>query len=328
MLDDRKAAILHAVVRDYIETAQPVGSNRISALPEVEVSSATVRSEMAALEEQQYLMQPHTSAGRIPTDKGYRFFVDHVRSHRPELDLADKRQINDFFASGHGELESMLSDTTGLLSSLTDWAGVVVGPRSDTATVRSVQLVDLSSHVVLVVAVLSNGVIEKRTIELDSVHTPEVVADASIRLAREVVGLTLGEIGTRQGEPDRLLDAAVAALREARVAGEMFVGGSSNLAAAFNAGGQLRDVLSLLEQQLVMVTLIRNVLSQGKRVAIGEETGLPPLADCSLVVAPCKVSGEQVGTIGVLGPTRMNYPQAMAAVEEVSERLGEALREN
>ena len=140
MLDERKAAILSAVVREYIETAQPVGSGKIASAPGVDVSSATVRNEMAALEDAGYLVQPHTSAGRIPTDKGYRFFVDALRDAQNELATADPRTLRDFFAGTHGQLESMMQRTSDLLTSMTDWTAVVVGPTADQATIRSVQL--------------------------------------------------------------------------------------------------------------------------------------------------------------------------------------------
>lgn len=329
MLDDRKAAILQAVVQEYIATAVPVGSGRVTDWPGVEISSATVRNEMAALEKQGYLTQPHTSAGRVPTDKGYRFFVDRVRRRTPALDAADRRQVRDFFASAHGEVESMLSHTTDLLSALTQWTGVVVGPSSESATVRSVQLVDLSSHVLLLVAVLSNGVIEKHALEVEDRLTPRAVADASDRLARAVVGRSPGDLDGPGPDPsDRLAAAAIEALRSSSSGHEMFVGGASKLAAAFDAVEPVRAALDLLEQQLAVISLIREVLDRGQRVAIGEETGLMPLSECSLVLAPYEVRGEDAGTIGVLGPTRMDYHQALSVVAVVSRRLGAALSED
>lgn len=329
MLDDRKAAILQAVVQEYIATAVPVGSGRVADWPDVEISSATVRNEMAALEKQGYLAQPHTSAGRVPTDKGYRFFVDRVRRRTPALDAADRRQVRDFFASAHGEVESMLSHTTELLSTLTQWTGVVVGPSPESATVRSVQLVDLSSHVLLLVAVLSNGVIEKHALEVEDRLTPETVAGASDRLARAVVGRSPGDLGDIGSDPsDPLVCAAVEALRSSSSGHEMFVGGASKLTAAFDAVEPVRAALDLLEQQLAVITLIREVLDRGQRVAIGEETGLMPLSECSLVLAPYEVRGQDAGTIGVLGPTRMDYHQALSVVAVVSRRLGAALSED
>lgn len=339
MLDDRKAAILQAVVQEYIATAVPVGSGRVADWPGVAISSATVRNEMAALEKQGYLAQPHTSAGRVPTDKGYRFFVDRVRRRTPALDAADRRQVRDFFASAHGEVESMLSHTTELLSTLTQWTGVVVGPSSESATVRSVQLVDLSSHVLLLVAVLSNGVIHKHALEVEDRLTTEALAVASDRLARAVVGRSPGDLddlgpgdirpGDTGPDPsDPLVRAAVGALRSASSGHEMFVGGASKLTAAFDAVEPVRAALDLLEQQLAVITLIREVLDRGQRVAIGEETGLMPLLECSLVLAPYEVRGQDAGTIGVLGPTRMDYHQALSVVAVVSRRLGAALSED
>ena len=150
MLDERKASILRAVVEEYIQTAQPVGSGHVADAPGVEVSSATVRNEMAALETDGYLAQPHTSAGRIPTEKGYRYFVDALS--RPTLDRSSAQQVRAFFDQAHGELEQMLADTTRLLTGLTDYAAVVVGPAHEAGAVRSVQLVSLAPTVVLFVA--------------------------------------------------------------------------------------------------------------------------------------------------------------------------------
>src|SRR5579863_8783809 len=166
-LDHRKAAILNAVVSEYIDTAQPVGSGHITGTPGVEVSSATVRSEMAALEREGFLVQPHTSAGRIPTDKGYRFFVDHLA--RPGvLGPHQRQEVRKFFAHVHGEVEGLLGRTSGLLAELTHYAAVVVGPSHESATLRAVQLVSLSPRVALLVVVLSDGSVEKRTIDLST----------------------------------------------------------------------------------------------------------------------------------------------------------------
>jgi len=163
MLDDRKAAILRVVVEEYIQTAQPVGSTHVARSGVMAVSPATVRNEMAVLEHDGYLVQPHTSAGRIPTDKGYRFFVDHLT---PKLPVPQRQRVQEFFARAHGEIEQMLHDTSRLLSNLTDYAAVIVAPALEGAVVRSVQLVGLTPRVVLGVAVLSNGSVEKRTLEL------------------------------------------------------------------------------------------------------------------------------------------------------------------
>lgn len=332
MLDERRAAILRAVVEGYIETAQPVGSTAVARHGTLQVSPATVRNEMAALEQEGYLAQPHTSAGRIPTDLGYRFYVDNLVEPGP-LDSARRLRVSSFFASAHGAIEGMLHSTSQLLSELTDYAAVVVGPAHEQATIRSVQLVSLGPRIALAVAVLSNGVVEKATVELPDGTTDERLAAASTRLAGCLTGSTLGELthvgASGDAELDAVCEAAAAALRANHAAEpeQVFVGGASRMAAAFDAVETVRQVLGTLEQQYVVVGLLRDVLDRGLSVAIGAEHGLEPLAECSVVVAPYEVDGEAAGTIGVLGPTRMHYPQALAAVAVVSQRLGRRLTE-
>jgi heat-inducible transcriptional repressor len=329
-LDERKAAILNAIVNEYIESAQPVGSGHIAGAPGVAVSSATVRSEMAALERDGYLVQPHTSAGRIPTDKGYRFFVDHLG--RPGALGPDQRlQVRQFFRHVHGEVEELLGRTSGLLADLTEYAAVVVGPTHERATVRSVQLVDLGSRLGLLVVVLSDGAVEKRTLELPEDADDSSLVAAANRLTAALRGHPLADVGRRlTGERpgDGLLGRAVGAvlaLGQPDESEHVFVGGSSRMAAAFDAVETVRSVLTILEQQLVVVELIEQILDRGLSVAIGTEHGFEPLASCALVVAPVSIEGEVAGTIGVVGPTRMNYPRALAAVRVVGEQLSERL---
>ncbi|MEY2457180.1 MAG: heat-inducible transcriptional repressor [Acidimicrobiaceae bacterium] len=332
MLDERKAAILRAVVEEYIETAQPVGSGHVA--PAVNVSSATVRNELATLEQEGYLLQPHTSAGRVPTEKGYRYFVDSLAGPGT-LGATQVQQVRSFFATAHGELEQMLHDTSRLLSDLTDHTAVVVGPPHEAATVRSVQLVGLGSGVALAVVVLSNGSIEKRTLDLTDEHVEERLPAVTAHLSAHLVGRSVpslnGYVAPATGDKrtDQLTTRVIAALTGTpdNEPEQVFVGGASRMASAFDAVETVRQVLGILEQQYVVVTVLRDVLDRGLQVAIGTETGLEMLAECSLVVAPYMVDGEQAGSIGVLGPTRMNYPQALAAVAVVSKRLGRRLTE-
>ncbi|MCP5027023.1 MAG: heat-inducible transcription repressor HrcA [Actinomycetia bacterium] len=332
-LDERKAAILRAIVETYIETAQPVGSSAVVGTSEVSVSSATVRNEMAQLEHDGYIVQPHTSAGRIPTEQGYRFFVDTVKNEAARLKGAPARRVRDFFDHTHGELELMLHDTSQLLSDITAHTAVVVGLPHDVATVRSVQVVGLAPHTALVVLVLSNGAVEKHTVELPDELTDDQLSSSSAALSAALLGRSRRQLPTEPAAevPAELAGAvrvAFAALRppEATEA-EVFVGGTSNAASSFEAIETVRNVLELLEQQLVVVSLIRDVVDRGLRVAIGSETGMEPLAEASVVVAPYDVEGQRAGSIAVLGPTRMDYPQALAAVAVVSNRLGKRLSE-
>lgn len=329
MLDDRKARVLRAVVQEYIETAQPVGSGRVAEAPGVGVSSATVRNEMAVLEAEGYLAQPHTSAGRIPTEKGYRYFVDTIGSPGA-LRGEQARQVREFFARAHGELEEMLESTSRLLSGLTAWTGVVVPPAATAeVALRSLHAVELSPTTVLAVAVLADGTVEKHTIELPRAVADQQVATASSHLAAQLAGVARAAIPASVpscGDPDA--DAVAAAVVDvlrrttpADAVDGVFVGGASRIASAFDAVETVQQVLTILEEQLVVVTLLKDVVDRGLQVAIGTETGMEPLADAALVVAPYTVAGERVGSIGVLGPARMNYPEAMAAVAAVSRRL-------
>ncbi len=331
MLDERKAAILRAVVEEYIHTAQPVGSGRVVKRASVAVSPATVRNEMAQLEREGYLVQPHTSAGRVPTDQGYRFFVDNLTAPGT-LQPAKLRQVRDFFATAHGELEQLLHDTSRFLSTLTDYAAVVVGPPHEVASIRSVQVVGLAPHVALLVVVLSNGVVEKRTLELDAELGDAHLAACTTHLSAHLVGRTLAGTGPVPSTGDDVTDAVVAAAVRSLSEGpheefdNVFVGGVSRMASAFDAVETVRGVLTILEQQYVVVSLLRDVLDRGLSVAIGAEHGNRSLSECAVVVAPYQ-AGEGGGTVGVVGPTRMDYPQALAAVAVVSERLSRYLSE-
>jgi heat-inducible transcriptional repressor len=336
MLDERKATILRAVVTEYIETAQPVGSGHVASSAEVNVSSATVRNDMAALEAEGYLAQPHTSAGRIPTEKGYRFFVDQLGGPG-KLGVSESQQVRTFFSRTHGEMEQMLSDTSRLLSSLTHYAAVVVGPQHEVATIKSVQLVGLSSRLVLAVLVLSSGAIEKHSIELADDTDDLIVNAAAVRLSTLIIGQTLASassIDSRSldlGESADVADVLRAALAvlggEHRHDEQVFIGGTSDMVESFDAVRTVSEILRILEQQLVVVSLLEDVLDRGLSVAIGRETGNEALADCSIVVAPYVVDGETAGSIGVLGPTRMHYDQALSAVAVVANRLGRTLSE-
>lgn len=336
MLDDRKAAILRVVVEEYIETAQPVGSATVARVPELAVSSATVRNEMGILEREGFLIQPYTSAGRIPTDKGYRFFVDSL-SGPGVLAPSQSQLVRDFFSNAHGELEQMLQNTSRLLSNLTDCAAVVIGPSHEVATILSVQLLARGPRNVLVVVVLSDAAVERRTLDLADDVTEVDLATAAGHLSRHLLGTAFGGGGVvplpTTGDPgvDTLCRMAAASLLgghgHERELDSVFVGGTARMAAAFDAIGTIRQVLTILEQQVVIVTLLQDVLNRGLSVAIGTEHGVIPLADCSVVVAPYQVEGESAGTVGVLGPTRMHYEQALAAVAVVSQRLGQAITE-
>jgi len=333
---ERRAAILRAVVEEYVETAQPVGSGSVANRGGMG-SPATVRNDMVALEQEGFLYQPHTSAGRVPTDRGYRFFVDTVVAPG-QLAPPQRQAVREVFARAHGALEETLRDASRLLARLTDYAAVVVGPPHEAATIRSVQLVDLGSRTALVVAVLSNGSVEKGFLELSHEVGEDRLAVAGQSLAACLQGATLAALPDPRPTGDPAVDALVAAALEAlRISHgaevePVFVGGTSSVAASFAAVETVRGVLALLEQQYAVVGLLQHVLERGRddrpSVAIGAEHGVVDLADCAVVVAPYSVEGEPAGSVAVLGPTRMHYPETLAAVAAVSSRLTRWLAAN
>lgn len=337
-LDARKAAILKTVVTDYVETSLPVGSAQVAKDPAVDVSPATVRADMASLEREGYLTHPHTSAGRVPTDKGYRFFVDHLASPLP-LGHAQEEQVQDFFSRAHGELERMLGDTSRLLAQLTDTAAIVVPPSQERRVVRSALLTRLAPHTALLVLVLSDGAVDRRTIQITEDVLDEDVRAAGNYLDQHFAGLGLGELGSEgvslppsgRREVDVLVGLAREVLDVSKpfepVSEQVFVGGAARITEHFEAIEQVRAVLSILEQSFVVVSLLHDVLTRSRSVSIGSEHGVEPLAECSLVVAPFAGEGDAVGTIGILGPTRMDYPQALAAVAVVGQRLSRELHQ-
>ena len=330
MLDERKTAILKAVVQEYVATGLPVGSTHIATLPSVKVSSATVRNEMAVLEQEGYLAQPHTSAGRIPTDKGYRHFVDSI-TPQGVLAAEEASQVGDFFKGTHGRLEDLLRHTTTLLANITHHTAVVVGPEVEATTVRAVHISRVTPRTATVVMVMSNHGVENETIQISDDISDNHISLAVSHLGKFLVGNSLGEIESIPSSNDAHVDAVCYAtlngLSRHRKDKPVFVGGAASLANAFDAVDIVRDVLATIEQQFVVVSLLQDLLDRGLSVAIGAEHGVEQLSACSVIVAPVIADGETIGSVGVLGPTRMNYPQALNTVEVVSEQLGRRIAE-
>ncbi|MGH9304408.1 MAG: heat-inducible transcriptional repressor HrcA [Acidimicrobiales bacterium] len=336
-LDDRKAAILRSVVTGYVETAQPVGSSQVARDASIDVSSATIRADMAALERDGYLSHPHTSAGRVPTDKGYRFYVDHL-SAPLRLGETKQEQVQEFFSRAHNEIEQMLSDTSRLLVELTDCAAVVVSPDHEKLVIRSALLTRLSARTALLIIVLSNGAVDKQAISVSEESLDEDIEAASNVIHQQLAGQALGHIDLSGGDLaangrsgiGQLLEECHHALdrrtQPESASDQVYVGGTSRMAERFQAVQQVQAVLSILEQSFIVVGILREVLAQGHSVSIGTENRLQPLSECSLVAAPFESDGEGIGTVAILGPTRMDYPQALAAVALVGQRLSRQLQ--
>jgi heat-inducible transcriptional repressor len=333
-LDDRKADILRAIVEQYVETAQPVGSQTVTHTTGLGVSAATVRNEMSVLEREGYITQPHTSAGRVPTDRGYRYYVDHLAG-AGQLGAPERRRISEFFTTATFAMDDLLSQTSQLLARVSAHAAVVVGPEPQAVVVRAVNLVRLQPRVLLAVVVLSNGSVEKEVVAFDEDVSDVDVAEAGARLSRRLDGCRLADLVADADVPaalvvDRLVRVASSALRahvDQHHSEPLYVGGASRLAAEHDAFAttSTTHLLELLEQHVVLATVMRELLGPGLTVRIGAENTRADLVECSLVLAPYVVEGEVAGTVGVLGPTRMDYRKAQAAVVTVSQQLGKQL---
>lgn len=336
MLDDRKLAVLRAIVTDYVQNSEPVGSKALVERHRLDVSSATIRNDMAALEDEGYLMQPHTSAGRIPTDKGYRLFVDRIAQVKP-LSPAEKRAIATFL-SGALDLDDIVARTVRLLAQVTQQVAIVQYPQLSTAVLRSLDIVRLHDTRGLMVTVSSSGRISQGALELPIGTSDDDLADVRNRLATAVIGLTatkaakavasLADEVAPHHQP--LMVAAVALLLDL-VTGDsstrVVVGGVPNLG---RFGDQfettVRPVLEALEEQVVLLRLLGDVHTD-VTVRIGTENENAALRATSVVASGYGTSDDVWAMLGVVGPTRMDYPSTMASVRAVARYVGRILAE-
>jgi heat-inducible transcriptional repressor len=334
VLDDRKLAVLRAIVEDYVSTNEPVGSRALVDRHNLDVSPATIRNDMAVLEEQGFIVQPHTSAGRIPTDKGYRLFVDRLSGVKP-FSAAERRAIETFL-SGAYDLDDVVMRTVRLLAQLTRQVAVVQYPSLSRSAVRHVELVPLAPQRLLLVLITDTGRVEQRAVDLpapageDSITHLRAVLNACLdgRLLTEVASIVTG-LPERINPAERSAAAAVFSViletlvdrHEERVV----VAGAANLAPADFARG-LHDVLEALEEQVVLMRLLGESVDQAAvTVRIGAENKVEGLESTSLVAAGYGSGDQALARLGVLGPTRMDYPTAMGAVRAVARYVGQIL---
>jgi len=331
----RKSAVLRAVVIDHIRTGQPVGSGTVARRHRLGVSPATIRNDMSSLEELGYLTQPHTSAGRIPTDLGYRFYVDALPP-RPALSRSHRRAITSFFGQAPSDVEEILRRTTSLLSRLTRHAAVAVSPVLSASRVVRAELVPFGSAALLLV-VGDTGRVDKRVIELPETATAQTIAAISAVLAGSVAGVSFKNAGRlaeglarAAAEPGRsLLASAAQALAEMGTASEhVFLGGVANIARdrSFQRRETVRRMFEALEEEAAVERFLRRLLSgRGVSVRIGRENPLAAMREASVVVAPYLLSGRPAGEVAVIGPTRMEYPTAISAVRAVAAGLSRTI---
>ncbi|HET9671755.1 MAG TPA: heat-inducible transcriptional repressor HrcA [Actinomycetota bacterium] len=338
-LGPRKAAVLHALVEEYVRSGEPVGSETIAERAGLGVSSATIRNEMAALEELGYLTHPHTSAGRIPTDLGYRHYVD-AQPHGVRLREAHRRAIAGYFAEAILDLEEVLKGSVQLLSRLTQYAGLAVPPGAAEEPVVRLELIDMGPTM-MILAVGQHGRVDKRVID-----RPEGVDGDRLRAVEDRIqalrGQTYAEaqasllkLAARSSSGDHDLLLHVAETLRTATQGEgavhVVVGGVSNLTDETQTWRRetLRRLFETLEREQDMLRVLQDVSADREDVwvTIGAEHPTTGEWEASIVTAPFRAGDATVGTIGVVGPTRMDYVSAMASVRAVAKRLSEIATE-
>jgi heat-inducible transcriptional repressor len=341
-LNERAQQLLRVLIENYIRDGQPVGSRVLSRESGLSLSSATVRNVMADLEELGFVTSPHTSSGRVPTDKGYRFFVDTLLHVQP-LESAAVTELRRQLDAGHDSSKSLVAAASQLLSSVTHLAGVVTFPRTQQAAITQIEFVGLSENRVLAVLVLDDREVQNRILQLDRHFSPDQLKRAANYLNEQVRGRTLSQVRQEilrqlQEARERMNQIMVDAISMAQkmfepdaqsedrieyvIAGETNLMGVAELTSVdrlrrlFEAFNEKRDFLHLLDQSL---------RAEGIQIFIGHESGYQVLDDCSVVTAPYGAGDAVMGVLGVIGPTRMAYERVIPIVDMTAKLLGAAL---
>ena len=340
MQEERRLAVLRAIVEDYVATEEPVGSKALVERHGLGVSPATVRNDMAALEEEGFIAQPHTSAGRVPTDKGYRLFVDRLSTLKP-MSAAERRAIATIL-DGAVDLDDVVQRSVRLLAQLTRQVAVVQYPTLSRSTVRHVELVAIAPLRLLVVLILSSGRVEQRLVDLEAELGEAELAQLRSRVARAATGEIIASASTALREavpaPDgtvataalaTVVDTLVEAMSDHRSDERVAVGGAANLARfgdSFEA--DVRPLLEALEEHVVLLKLIGEASNGGSvTVRIGHEGPYQELSSTSVVATGYGPRDEAVARLGIVGPTRMDYPGTMASVRAVARYVSRILDE-
>jgi len=331
MLTERQKMILHAIVDDYIRSAEPVGSRSISKRGDVAFSPATIRNEMSDLEELGFLEQPHTSAGRIPSNKGYRYYVDHLVNYAamsgagPELNV-----MKMFFAEKLQQLEQVFQQVALMLSGLTNYTSIVLGPEVFSTTLKRLQIVPINESTAVAIIVTSTGHVENKMVTI-----PEGIPMSEIEKAVNLLNAKLlnvplahfrtklyNEIGTELGkhvngyeELMRMIEGVLESDQSDRV----FLSGATNMLTQpeFKDIDKVKDLFDLLDETPKLMKLIASA-PEGIQVRIGSENSLAAINNCSLITATYSLDGHPLGTIGILGPTRMEYGKVIHLLDRLS----------
>mgnify|MGYP001302552735 CR=1 FL=1 len=341
-VDERKRRVLQAIIDDYITGAEPVGSRTLARKYQFGVSSATIRNEMADLEELGYLEQPHTSAGRIPSSKGYRYYVDYLMN-QTTLSVEEVDRIGKILRQKAQEIHSVIHQTVRILVEATDCLAMVTTPEFSRSTLRHIQVMPLREDKALLLMISDNGFTESKMIELPRTVTLPELQHISRILTEHLAGQTVAslrrgvmrdlliELNHYQDIVEHILEHSES--DESEPVDRLFMGGTTNMLRQpeFRDIEKIGDLLMTLEHQNTIYKLLKKEHSakqQGIRVVIGEEIEVQTIQECSLVATSYKLGGKTIGHIGVLGPRRMPYARVIALVDAVAVSLNELLEKH
>lgn len=338
MLDERKQSILLAIVHDYIESAEPIGSRTVAKKYKLGVSPATIRNEMADLEELGYIEQPHTSAGRVPSERGYRYYVDYLMK-RKDLSREEEKMILQEFEAKVKDVGQIIQKTSQLISQITSYTALVLQTHTGKSNFKHLQLVQMGPVQAMAIVIMDSGAVHHRIIDVPEsisgvdLETISRVLNAKLHgLTIESIKLTLlKEIYFELARHKHVVDLAVEIIQDSlalKKEDKIYLGGVFNILnqPEFHNVEKVKTLLSLLEQEELLCELLAGADREaGVTVRIGHEINQHVIRECSVVSAPLRVSGSTVGSIGVLGPTRMDYARVISVVDFMTESLARVL---
>ncbi len=336
-LDDRKWTILNAIIRNYLETGEPVGSRTISKFTDLNLSSATIRNEMSDLEEMGYITSPHTSAGRIPTDKAYRLYVDKMMESKDR----EIKEIKTMLLDKADKMENLLEQATKLLASSTNYTAMVTTPMYRSKKVKFVQLTEVAENSVLVVILIEGNIVKNKVIEVSKEIEPETMLKLNLMLNSFLQGLDLSEINLeiigkmkKQSEGlgvvvNDVLDAVAQALSEEEKV-KVYTSGATNILKypELSSGDNASDILYEIEEKKELTELMKKDDGDGNpiRVYIGDEVTVDSMKDCSVVTATYELSDGMYGKFGIVGPKRMDYEKVVSALTTIKNQIDELIK--
>jgi len=332
-LDERKIKILYAIIQTYLETGEPVGSRTISKYSDLKLSSATIRNEMSDLEEMGYIIQPHTSAGRIPSDKGYRLYVDHLIQEKDR----EVTELKELMIRRTDKMEQVLKQVVKVLASNTNYATMISAPQYHQNKLKFIQLSKVDANQILAVIVAEGNVIRNRLIPVCEELDAESILKLNILLNTMLNGKTIAEINLQMissmkeqaGIHSNIISDVVDAVAEAIYSDEgmeIYTGGATNIFRypELSDNGKASELIQTLEEKQILAELVTETLSKeekGIQVYIGSESPIKSMKDCSVVTATYELGQGLQGTIGIIGPKRMDYENVMSTLKTLMEQL-------